>query len=329
MIKSYLEGRFQAVSVGSIVSNFLPVKTGVPQGSILGPMLFSLYVNDLPEVIKSCSYHMYADDVQVYFSCCVSDLNNALIAINNDLNEIYTWSCDNKLVLNPNKTKCLVIYKKPFPTHTLTKLQINSTPIDYVDRAKNLGFIVNNTLDWNAHINDAICRTIYKLRTLWHSQRYIPENVRMLIAKTYLLPTLFYGVELFAACGPNNEHKLKVAFNNIARYVFAIKRGEHITQSANKIFGMPFKNYLKLRTLLYLHKIVHTKEPEYLYSKLQFSQSSRVKNIVPRRYAFLNSERHFFIFAVRLWNELGMDLKHTQGPMRFKTKLKLHFSCDT
>lgn len=326
LVKSYLSNRSQAVILLSQTSSFLPIKTGVPQGSVLGPLLFSLYANDLPSVLKSCNYHMYADDVQLYHSCSVININQSLSLINEDLNSIHKWASRNKLNLNPSKTKCLIIYKRPFPHDNLHRLVINSTPIEYVDSATNLGFIFNNTLSWNTHVNKAICKTIFKLRTLWNTQHLIPMKVRLLIAKTYLLPTLLYGAEVFGNCDFASYQKLKVGFNNIARYVFAIRRSEHITSSANKLFGMTFGRVLEYKALTFLHKIINKKEPPYLYEKLNFSQSTRVNNIIPKRCIHLSSQRQFFLYAVRLWNNLPNYLKHICRDSQFQSELKKHFS---
>ena len=325
LIHSYLNSRTQAVYLNSKISTFLPVQTGVPQGSVLGPLLFSLYANDLPTVLKHCNYHMYADDVQLYLGCEEKQVNQTINSINEDLTSICKWSYQNKLFLNPTKTKCLLISNNPYSPNNLPKLKINSTPIEYVETATNLGYTFNNTLTWNSHINKAICNTIFKLRSLWSTQHLIPPHVRLMIAKTYLFPSLFYGVEVFFDCDSETKQKLKVAFNDVARYVFAIKRGEHITTSAKSIFGMTLDRYMKYRTLILLHKIINTKQPPYLYDKLEFNQSSRVNNIKSKRFIYRNSEKQFYISAVRLWNELPLSLKRVQRSAQFKSELRGEF----
>ena len=85
LVYSYLEGRSQAEYANGVYSSMLRVKAGVPQGSVLGPFLFSVYSNDLPKIIKTCNMHMYADDVQLYTSCRLTEIHKCIRNINEDL----------------------------------------------------------------------------------------------------------------------------------------------------------------------------------------------------------------------------------------------------
>ncbi|KAI8120490.1 hypothetical protein CVS40_8304 [Lucilia cuprina] len=125
--------------------------------------------------------------------------------LRNELNNIYLWDTSNGLSINPNKSKCLVIGK---PVHTSyassnVNIIINNQPIEIVNSAKNLGIIFNSNLSWSDHINYICGRTFSMIRSLWHSQHCTPLNIRILFAKTYLIPILLYGCELFASCDAN------------------------------------------------------------------------------------------------------------------------------
>ena len=104
LLMSYLEGRSQFVSYNNKFSSSLNLSSGVPQGSILGPLLFSLYINDLPSVLSS-SYHMYADDVQIYRSCKIDDSAICVEAINAEMVKVCEWVTRNGLTLNAKKQK--------------------------------------------------------------------------------------------------------------------------------------------------------------------------------------------------------------------------------
>ena len=112
LVYSYLEGRSQAEYANGVYSSMLRVKAGVPQGSVLGPFLFSVYSHDLPKIIKTCNIHtsMYADDVQLYTSCRLKEIHNCIRNINQDLKFVPTWTNKNNLCLNMSKTKFIKTY---------------------------------------------------------------------------------------------------------------------------------------------------------------------------------------------------------------------------
>ena len=105
---SYLINRNQVVRIHSSVSDPLPVECGVPQGSILGPLLFSIYVNDLPEVPRHCSTECYVDDAKLFVSFNLHDSQRIVQEMNEDLLQVRNWCFGNRLLLNPDKTKLIV-----------------------------------------------------------------------------------------------------------------------------------------------------------------------------------------------------------------------------
>ena len=106
---SYLSQRNQVVNIANCISDPLPLSVGVPQGSIIGPVLFTLYVNDLLSVPKHCQEMGYVDDTKIFLGLPPSQISDAVIALNKDLLDIATWCCMNSLLINPDRTKLLVI----------------------------------------------------------------------------------------------------------------------------------------------------------------------------------------------------------------------------
>jgi len=194
--------------------------------------------------------------------------------------------------------------------------------LELVEKAKNLGVTINNKLNFKDHIYTTIGKVYGMLRCLWASQHFTPQRIRLLLAKTYFIPKLLFGCELFANMDSDCRQKMNVVFNNIARYVFSKKRFESISSFSKKLCDISFDSLLHLRSLVQIHKIIYTKEPAYLYDKLRFLRSERSKSIAQYRYNNLLSERHFFVHAVRLWNSLPKELHFISNTFNFKTKLK-------
>ena len=187
---------------------------------------------------------------------------------------MYDWATKNNLRINPTKTKCILIYKNnSVNLELIPKIVINNEPVEYVNTVKNLGVIFNTSLSWNNHIYAAIGKVYGMLRVLWTTQYFTPFKIRMLLAKTYLIPTLLYSCEIFANCDTISNRKINVAYNNIARYVFNIKRFDHISIYSKEMLGMSLNNFLNFRTITLIHKIISDKEPTYLYHKLTFTKS--------------------------------------------------------
>lgn len=333
LIESYLSGRVQCVETRQLTSTFLPVIRGVPQGSILGPLLFSIYVNDLPEQLHHCNIRMYADDVQLYISDKQGHISQCTARLNDDLKRVSLWADVNGLSLNPRKSKCMIMRKRTQKVCETPNVCINDQRIEIVNKAKNLGVIFNNTLTWSDHIIAACGKTYSMLRTLWPTQYCTPIKIRLLLAKTYLVPNLTYGCEIFASCDAFSKSKLNVTYNNIARYVYGVRNygtnGNYvsITPYSVKLFGVQFEDFLKIRILIFLHKIITTREPCHLFNRLNFSQLRRNRNIIQIRHSSLISEWQFYITAIRLWNNIiPPAIREISNASEFKKKLFEFFS---
>lgn len=264
---------------------------------------------------------MYADDVQLYISCKSDDVNNCITKINYDLNCIKEWASANGLCLNAKKSKAMIIGRRESITTFLTPIVIDNSVIEITTSARNLGVVFNKHLTWSDHINSICGKTYAMLRNLWMTQYYTPFKIRLLLAKTYLLPSLLYGCELFASCDASSLKKLNVTYNNIARYVFGIGRRSRISQYSYQICNISLENLLKCRTILFIHKVIYTKQPEYLYNRIVFSRSDRGKNINTIRYRKEISNKHFFLNAIRLWRQLPPNIQIISNARQFKTAI--------
>lgn len=326
LIHTYLSKRYQYVETLFNSSETLPIIRGVPQGSIVGPLLFSMYSNDLPNVLNSCNIRMYADDVQLFTSCTYDMIDQCVTSLNQELLRIHNWATANGLAINPRKSKCIIVQKRLGQVNIHPYLHISDQAIEIVSSAKNLGVIFNKTLTWSDHVNYACGRTFFMLRTLWHTRDYTPIGIRSLIAKTYLIPVLLYGCELFASCDYSSQRKLNVTFNSIIRYVYGLKRRSRISMYSTQLFGISLDNLLKLRVLVFLHRIIYTREPEHLFSRLTITDNFRGKRIRTLAYRSLISKWNFFFFAISLWNSIPYSTQLLSNARHFRDNIVNLFS---
>ena len=182
--------------MNGFTSDMSNITCGVPQGSILGPLLFLIYINDLSHITKNTSMYLYADNTVL-----LSTNKDILVCYNNmqsDLIMIATWCRRNKLSLNVKKTKCMLFGSRfRLKKAKCPKLSINNVNIDFVHQYKYLGVILDPHLTFNKHLNNIIKVTAHKINLLAKVRQYLTEAASLTIYKTMILPYFDYGDILF------------------------------------------------------------------------------------------------------------------------------------
>jgi hypothetical protein len=200
LMKSYLLNRKQFVEFKECQSNLLTIKTGVPQGSILGPLLFIIYVNDLVNSSEIFSPIMYADDTTLAATLNVFENSECPLAenINNELNKVSTWLKLNKLSLNCEKTKCMVFHT-PGRQLQYPSLFMNDCSIEIVNEFNFLGIVFDKSLTWKCHVN-AVCKKVSKaIGILNKLKNYLPSHALKTIHNSLVLPHFNYGLLLWGS----------------------------------------------------------------------------------------------------------------------------------
>ena len=160
LLASYLKGRRSSVAIGGVQSEYRLITHGVPQGSVLGPLLFIIFVNDLPNSVSQSTVDIYVGDTTLSTSVVVSDLPAIQQRLQDDINKIADWTSDNKMVLNASKTKSLLVTGKRLEKKapdTNFKLSCNGSDIEQITSHKLLGVKLDNHLSFTEHIDD-ICK---------------------------------------------------------------------------------------------------------------------------------------------------------------------------
>ena len=230
--RSYLQDCFQSVKIGSSLSNLFKLKFGVPQGSVLGPLLFSLYTIPLGHVIRKyieVKYHFYADDTQLFIHLSPDDSLKSFNHLKSCLNDIQVWMSDIKLKLKPDKTEFIVFdaidrYKwltDSFPVNILGNCL---SPTDVVH---NLGVLFDAKFCFTNHINSVIKSCFISLRDLHRIRRFLSIDTTVVIANALVSSCLDYCNYLFHSLSSHNTTRLQYVQNALPQFVTGASLTSH------------------------------------------------------------------------------------------------------
>ena len=224
--RDWLEGRSQRVKGGQL---FLPITHGVVQGSLLGPVLFILFSNDLPSYVNDCKLVIYADDVQFGHKGEAHQMSDLESRVEGTFNTAQQWFTANSLKINPAKTDLVLIKSKRRQVNNPFSITIGDAKIEPSSSTKVLGMMVDSSLTFEAHISAVIRRCYATIGGLSKFSRSLPESVKKMIIETLVLPHITYCMTVWAGCGTIQKHRLQKVLNHCAQLVKGARRSAHVT----------------------------------------------------------------------------------------------------
>ena len=312
LIESYLKNRSQRVVLNSSFSEFLDIVSGVPQGSILGPLLFLIYLNDIVDNI-SCPISLFADDTSLL------ELQKSWGLVENNLNlnisKLELWSRKWKLSFNAKKTVYMT-FSSVWSSPNLS-LMLNNSQLQRVKSNKHLGLFFDENLTWTDHVS-YICKNVSKKLGLLYKNKNVFNRVTLIrLYKSMILPVIDYGSVVYDSLSLQQINKIE----NLQRRAAIICSGAHPRTETNKLLSDLGWMQLKDRRIYfkrtYFYKIFVNASPPYLNAdlmdlirnpKVRETRSSNEGKLYQPKWKKTKYKASFFPSAIVDWNGLSVDL---------------------
>ena len=338
LIKSYVSGREYQVKIGKALSNTKALTRGVPQGSVLGPILFCIYTIELAYILRNreVKFQLFADDTQFYMT--ISDINHSSEQISDIMTDIKKWMNYKKLKLNEDKTECLLIGKKnDIQRINIDKVSIMGRDFDTTKPIRNLGVIFDNTLDLRDHINHITSVAGYHLRNLTFLKKYLNESDLAKLIHNHVISRLDFCNSLYYGLPNYLLIKLQKILYWSARLLKGLSRRERVTPILIELHWLPIKARIVFKICTLVFQAMKYGKPQYMRNLLKdytpntnmslrhVSESFRLEH---QRSRLQMGNRAFEISAPRLWNRLPENVRASKNIEVFKKRLKTFLFSD-
>ena len=318
-IRSYMTGRKQCVKVNNITSEAKNLNCGVPQGSVLGPLLFTMYTTPLGDLLRqrSANYHLYADDTQLYIVFEVHEADNAINQLESTISFVKTWMTQNMLKLNTNKTEFLLISdRKQLSKLNNISLQVGSDTIWPADAARNIGITFDSCLSLIPQISNCARSALFHLRNIGKVRKYLSEDASAQLVHSLVTSRLDYGNALLINLPACHLKKLQHVQNIAAKIVTRSGKYEHITPILKSLHWLPIHARIDYKIALLVYKAMNGRAPSYIQDLLvPYVPNRNLRSTgtgllqEPKFRTKTYGMRAFSVAAPKLWNSLPSDLR--------------------
>ena len=308
---SYLDGRSQTVNIGDSHSDFRQTNMGVPQGSILGPLIFLLFINDMPQSLKHCKMILFADDGIVYIAG--KDIDTLTTQLNEDLEMLTKYCKANRLIINPTKSKAMLFRGNARLPENSQNIYIGDADLEFVKEFKYLGYYIDRSLSFNLECDEITKKLLRCASIVYRWNSILSEQSTKKI------------IECLAFCYLNYTHTF-ISFANITAQ-------NRLCGSFKKI-GSAHKNYhwsslykhLQIANLGFLHLIVHCEHApplrHYLLPQSHTHNTRHANTFRHQGFHKSKSKKAFSNWAPRLWNNLDNSVKAIKNHHTFMKHIK-------
>ena len=334
-ISSYLTGRTQTVCVNGIFSDSSPLKYGVPQGSVLGPVLFVLYASPVSEVIgdHAMSHESFADDTQLHQSASIAEVDTLITRTQDCIADLKDWMTTNKLQLNDDKTELMFITPTRLTNHPSlpSSITINDSIVSVSSSVRSLGVVLDQNLSFEKQVSN-ICKIAYlELRRISSIRHLLTTDATKTLICAFVLSRLDYCNSLLAGVPKYLVDRLQRIQNNAARLVCRASKFDHVSPLLHSLHWLSVSNRISYKISSITYSSLYDNGPAYLSNLLttytptrQLRSSDDNRRLVVPRCRTLQGEKSFSFQAPSKWNDLPLRLRHSESYPSFKANLKTY-----
>lgn len=335
-ITSYLSSRSQFVMLSGFKSPITPLMSGVPQGSVLGPLLFAIYTSPVSNLVSSfgLSQQQYADDTQIYITVNKSSTSISFSSIESCLSSLCLWYAHNNLCINPSKSECIIFSTstrlQKLKSGTSQTISVSGSSVKISDSITTLGTVLDPTLSLSPHVKSLVKSCNYHIRAIKHIRHILTQQDTRTLATSLVQSKLDYCNSLLYHTSSANVRALQRIQNSLARLVLQPSKPIPTAHLIKQLHWLPVKKRITYKIATLTHNAIHLKQPSYLHellkpyqpiSSLRSSEKSLL--ITPRTFLHL-TDRSFHTSAPTIWNSLPLNLRNESDILRFRKNLKTY-----
>ncbi len=340
LLSSFLRNRLFSVTFNNQRTKQSVLKYGVPQGSVLGPLLFTLYVSDLISLVESHSMHahMYADDLQIYCFSTPGLMHDLTAQMSRCFDDVTKWCFRNRLLLNANKTELMWFSSQNMKrslSSRFVEVCLGNVSLTPKTQVKCLGVVLDDNLTFRHHVSKTVCSSFSSLRQIRSVSRCIPQSLLIKLVNALVLPQIDYCIASLTGISKLQSDRLQRVLNASARLIFNSGRYCSISPLLQSLGWLPISSRIEYRLAVLAHSCVNGRAPDYLQheitpvsslpnrSRLRSSKSMALV-VPPVRRPTLGG-RSFRSAAAMVWNSLPPQILSVDNPCLFKRAVKDHF----
>jgi hypothetical protein len=332
LLTSYLHRRTFSTKINDVESSPRHLQYGVPQGSLLGPLFYSLYTKSIENIANKHGLRIitYADDCQLYISYKTQNRNSAEEILNNCLQDLKIWMDNMFLKLNADKT-IVKVFRPKMSRVSQSMIPKQFLNFDLADSIKTLGVSINGMLKFDDFIAHKVKICNMHLRNLYNIRNCLDQPTRVLLTTNLILSTIDYCNVLLLGATDKSLKPLKLIINRSIRFIYNLRYDEHITPFYKKLHFLPIRQRIQFKACLTVFKVLHGKAPLYLRQHFtpyvqRSSMSLREGFGRDRLKFFLNTDdtknQRLTTRIQQEWNLLSFETRNCPTLTLFKTKLK-------